>query len=86
MSWIKKELRYLKDSFSLLIKGFLLFILAFSGLGLSLLLRYFQYNGTIIAFLGIITEVIALILCYFIFRKYILSKEQSKSPNLEKIK
>ncbi|MFW9937856.1 MAG: hypothetical protein ACFFD5_09410 [Candidatus Thorarchaeota archaeon] len=84
MSWIKKELRYLKDSFSLLIKGFVLFILAFSGLGLSLFLRYLQYNGTIIAFLGIITEAIALILCYFIFRKYISSKEESKSPHMEK--
>jgi len=86
MSWIKKELKYLKESFSLMIKGFLLFLLAFSGLGVAILLRYLQYNGTIIAFVGIIIEAITLILSYFIFRKYIISKEETNSPNLKKNK
>ncbi|MFX0057667.1 MAG: hypothetical protein ACFE85_09555 [Candidatus Hodarchaeota archaeon] len=85
MSWIKKQLRYLKDTFSQLIKGFLLFFLATSGLGIALLFRYLRYNGTIIAFVGIITEAVALILCYFVFRKYFTTKEETKPPDIKKV-
>jgi multisubunit Na+/H+ antiporter MnhB subunit len=84
MSWFKKELNYLKESFSLLIKGFLLFLLAFSGLGIAILLRFLQFNGTIIAFIGIITETIALTLGYFIFRKYIKLEQETKSSKTKK--
>jgi len=75
-TWIKKELGYIKDSFLEIIKGFILFILAFSGLGFALVLRYLGYNGTIIAFLGVATELVALILCYFMFKGYVKPREE----------
>ncbi|MCK4687847.1 MAG: hypothetical protein KAT66_06940 [Candidatus Lokiarchaeota archaeon] len=75
-TWIKKELGYIKDSFLEIIKGFILFILAFSGLGFALVLRYLGYNGTIISFLGVATELIALILCYFMFKGYVKPREE----------
>ncbi len=75
-TWIKKELGYIKDSFLEIIKGFILFVLAFSGLGCAIILRYLGYNGTIISFLGVATELIALILCYFMFKGYVKPKEE----------
>ncbi|MHA1438496.1 MAG: hypothetical protein ACTSPD_13050 [Promethearchaeota archaeon] len=78
LSWIKKELEYLKDSFIEIIMGFIFFILAFSGLGVALLLRYLEFNGNIIASVGIVTEMIALFLCYFIFKGYLKLEEEVK--------
>ena len=75
-TWIKKELGYIKDSFPEIIKGFILFILAFSGLGCALVLRYLGYNGTIITFLGIATEFVGLILCFFVFKGYLKPREE----------
>lgn len=82
-SWIKKELVYLKDSFFEIIKGFIFVILASAGLGCALLLRYLGYNGTIISFFGIITEIISLLLCYFLFRGYLKSEEKTE-PSKQK--
>ena len=81
MSWIKKELNYLKDSLSQIINGFLLFILVSSGLGCAILLNYFELNGTIIAFLSVILQVIALILSYFLVRKYFKKDEKRLEDN-----
>ncbi|MFX1568089.1 MAG: hypothetical protein ACFFCV_06955 [Promethearchaeota archaeon] len=78
-SWIKKEIIYIKDSFIEIIKGIILVALASSGLVFALLLRYLGYNGTIITFFGLISEFIALILCYFLFRKFIKPEEKSES-------
>lgn len=75
MSWIKKELAYLKDSFPQVIKGFLLFFLISSGLGLAILLNLFNLNGTVIAFISVIIQIIALILSYFLVRKYFKEKQ-----------
>lgn len=75
-SWIKKELVYIKKSFMDIIRGLILFILASSGLGIAIFLRYFGYNGTVITFFGLIVEFIALILCYLLLRGYIKSKEE----------
>jgi len=77
-SWIKKELMYLKDSYFEIIKGFILVILASAGLGCALLLRYLGFNGTIITLYGIITEIISLLLCYFLFRGYLKTEEKSE--------
>jgi len=84
MSWIKKELNYLKDSLSQIINGFLLFILVSSGLGCAILLNYFEFNGTIIAFLSVIIQVIALILSYFLVRKYFTKKDEKRLENNKK--
>jgi hypothetical protein len=78
-SWIKKELVYIKKSFMDIIRGLILFILASSGLGIAIFLRYFGYNGTVITFFGLIVEFIALILCYLLLRGYIKSKEELDS-------
>jgi hypothetical protein len=75
-TWIKKELGFLKDSFSEIIKAFILFVLASSGLGFAIILRYIGYNGTIIASLGVATELVALILCYLMLKGYVKPKEE----------
>ncbi|MBY8989397.1 MAG: hypothetical protein KGD58_01470 [Candidatus Lokiarchaeota archaeon] len=75
-SWIKKEFSYIKKSFMDIIRGLILFILASSGLSIAILLRYFDYNGTVITFFGLIVEFIALLLCYLLLRGYLKSKEE----------
>ncbi|NVM34196.1 MAG: hypothetical protein HWN81_01290 [Candidatus Lokiarchaeota archaeon] len=77
-TWIKKELMYLKDSFFEIIKGLILVILASAGLGCALFIRYLGFNGTIITLFGIITEIISLLLCYFLFREYLKTEEKSE--------
>ena len=75
-SWIKKELSYIKNSLMDIIRGFLVFILASSGLGVAILLRYLEFDGTVITFFGLIVEIISLFLCYFLLRGYLKSKEE----------
>jgi len=75
-SWIKKELAYIKNSFMDIIRGFIVFILASSGLGVAILLRYLEFDGTVITFFGLIVEIISLFLCYFLLRGYLKSKEE----------
>jgi multisubunit Na+/H+ antiporter MnhB subunit len=84
MSWIKKELAYLKDSLPQVFKGCLIVILATSGLGIAILLRFLDFNGSIIAFVGILIEAIAMIFCYFLVRKYFIEKEESKPEKPQK--
>jgi len=79
MSWLKKELDYVKDSFSLIINGFILFVCATSGLGCALLLRYLGYNGQIIAFTGIVIEAIGLFLSYLFFQKHLKAEEEDEA-------
>ncbi len=83
--WIKKELIYLKDSFFEIIKGFILVILASAGLGCALFLRYLGFNGTIITLFGIITEIISLLLCYFLFRGYLKTEEKTEPSKSKKL-
>jgi hypothetical protein len=86
-SWIKKEIIYIKNSFIEIIKGIILVALASSGLMFALLSRYLGYNGTVITFFGLISEFIALIFCYFIFRNYLkLEEENQVSTQKEKIR
>jgi len=80
ISWVKKEIVYIKNSFIEIVKGVIFFILASSGFGASLLLRYLRYNGTVITSLGLIVECISLFLCYFLLRKYLKSKDELKTP------
>ncbi len=75
ISWIKKQILYLKDSFIDIIRGFIFFILAFSGFGCALVLRLLQYNGIIIAIVSCTIEGIAMLLNYFIFRGYLKQEE-----------
>lgn len=77
-SWIKKELIYLKDSFSEIIKAIILTILAASGFVCAIFLRYQGYNGTIITFVSLVVEFIALVLCFFMFRSYFKSEESTE--------
>jgi hypothetical protein len=81
ISWIKKELTYIKDSFIDIIKGFIFFILATSGLAVAIFLRYSGYDGTAITFVGLLVEFISLFLCYFLFKKYLKSKEELEKSN-----
>lgn len=85
-SWIKKELIYIKNSFMDIIRGFIVFILASSGLAIAIFLRYLGYNGTVITLFGLLVEFISLILCYFLLKKYIKSKEELEKSKLTKKK
>jgi hypothetical protein len=88
MSWIKKELGYIKDSFSQIINGTIVFFLASSGLLCALYLRYLNLNGTLISFVSIFVEILALALTFFILKKHIITKEEKKeeSSNTKKFK
>jgi len=83
-SWIRKEIIYVKNSFMDIIRGLILFILASSGLGIAILLRYLDYNGMMITFLGLVVEFFALLLCYLLLRGFLKSKElkDSSKPKL----
>ncbi|MFW9783752.1 MAG: hypothetical protein ACFFFB_15820 [Candidatus Heimdallarchaeota archaeon] len=80
-SWIKKEIIYIKNSFFDIIKGFILFVLASSGLGIAIFLRYLGYNGTVITFFGLIIEFVALLLGYFLLRRYSKSRDELEKPS-----
>jgi hypothetical protein len=84
MSGLKTGLGYIKDSFSQILKGFILFVLATSGLGIAILLREFDFNGSAIASTGIILEAIGLILSYILLRKYVTLKEEEDIKKKEK--
>ena len=83
MPSIKSQIEYLIDSASQIFKGFILFLLSFSGLLCALLLRHYDYNGSIIAGVGVLVEIIAMILCYLIFKGY-LKKEEESEPSGKK--
>ena len=76
MSGIKTGLGSIKASFSQILKGFILFVLATSGLGVAVLLREFGFNGSTIASVSIIIEAIGLILSYLLLRKNVSIKEE----------
>lgn len=84
MSGLKTGLGYIKDSFSQILKGFILFIFATSGLGFAILLRHLNYNGSTIASAGIILEAIGLVLSYLLLRKYVSQKEEGDNKKQEK--
>lgn len=78
MSYVKKEIRYIRDSFSQILKAFIIFILFSLGLFVALLLRNIGINGTMISFVSIICEIISIILCYFLLKKYIVVTEEKE--------
>ena len=78
MAWIKKELKYLKDSFSQILNGIILTILASAGLLSAIMLRTLSFNGTMITFVSIVVEVIALGLVYFYLRNFFTVKEEDQ--------
>lgn len=86
MPWLKKELGYIKSSFSQILIGILLVGLTISGLALAIFLRFAGFNGTIIAFAGITIEVISLIICYLLLRRYVIPKEEGRNKSAQKVK
>lgn len=84
MSGLKTGLGYIKDSFSQILKGFILFVLVTSGLGFAILLKYFGFNGSTIASVGITLEVIGLILSYLLLREYVTLKEEEDGEKKER--
>ncbi|MFX1337110.1 MAG: hypothetical protein ACFFDK_00730 [Promethearchaeota archaeon] len=83
MPSIKSQIEYLIDSASQIIMGSILFLLSFSGLLCAFLLRHYNYNGWIIAGVGVLIELFALILCFLIFKGY-LKKEEEPEPTEKK--
>jgi len=86
MPWLKKELGYVKSSFSQILIGILLVGLTISGLGFAIFLRLARFNGTIIAFAGITVEVIGIIISYFLLRRYVIPKEEGSNKSVQKVK
>jgi hypothetical protein len=84
LSWFKKEIVYVKNSFIDIIKGFIFFVLASSGFGIAAVLSYLGYNGTIITFFGLIVELISLVLCFLLFRGYLKPKEDLETSKSSK--
>ena len=66
-----------------LLKGFILFILATSGLGFAVFLRELGYNGSTIASVAIILEAVCLVLSYLLLRKYVIIKEEENGKKRE---
>jgi hypothetical protein len=75
----------LKNSWAEILFGFILFLLAISGLAIALLLRSFGFDGGTIVFLSLITEILSLFVCYFLFNKKYLT-EEPQSNKREKFK
>ena len=86
MPWLKKEIGFIKSSFSQILFGILLVGLTISGLGIAIFLRFAGYNGTIIAFAGITIEVISIIISYFLLRRYVIPKEEGSDKSVQKVK
>ncbi|MHA1233936.1 MAG: hypothetical protein ACTSO6_03860 [Promethearchaeota archaeon] len=86
MPWLKKEIGFIKSSFSQILIGILLVGLTISGLGIAIFLRFAGYNGTIIAFAGITIEVISIIISYFLLRRYVIPKEEGSNKSVQKVK
>lgn len=87
LTWIKKELEFLKDSIPQILKAFILFLLVFSGLGIAILLRIMGYNGVIITLSGIVIEGITLMLLYFFLKGYfqeISGEKDKRTPGKKK--
>jgi len=82
-SWFKKQILFLVSSIWQIIQALVLFSLAFSGLGCALLLRHLEYNGAIIAGVGVLVEIFAILLCYLIFKKF-LKAEEPTLPEMKK--
>lgn len=78
MSFVKKTIGYIKDSFFQILKAIITFILFSSGLFSALLLRLVGTNGTIISFISISIEIIALIISYFLLRSYLETGEKKE--------
>ncbi|MFX1275912.1 MAG: hypothetical protein ACFFBP_06695 [Promethearchaeota archaeon] len=84
LTWIKNQITYFIKSIPDIIKGLILFILIVSGLSFAILLRLLDQGGIVISIVGIFIEIFAIILIYFLFRKYLKSEEKSESSELRK--
>ena len=84
-SWIKRQINFLVSSIWQIIQGGVLFLLVFSGYGIAVLLRIRDYNGWVITGVGVLVEAIAIVSCYFIFKRF-LKTEEIKIPETKKKK
>lgn len=86
MSLVKKQIDQIRISLPQIIRAFILFILSSSGLVFAIFLRFLDSNGTVIAFGGILVEIVALALNYFLFRKYFRERKESSEKREKKSK
>jgi hypothetical protein len=78
MPKIISSIKSIKDYTSEFLGGLIIFLLVSSGFGVAVLLRYLEYNGYVISIVGISIEAISMIIIYFIYRKFLHSKEESE--------
>ncbi|TFG23778.1 MAG: hypothetical protein EU532_13175 [Promethearchaeota archaeon] len=78
MSFVKKEIGYIRDSFSQILRAIFIFVLFSSGLICALLLRLVGTNGTFISFISITIEIIMLIISYFLLNNFIETTEKTE--------
>ena len=63
-----------------------MFLLALSGLGIAILLRIYEFNGYVIATLGLLIEALAMLMCYFLFRNYLKTESEEPPAEMKKTK
>lgn len=78
MSFVKKEIGYIRESFSQILKATFVFLLFSSGLFCALLLRLVGINGTFISFISISIEIIMIIISYFLLKSFIGPSEKKE--------
>ncbi|MFO8019316.1 MAG: hypothetical protein R6U96_11815 [Promethearchaeia archaeon] len=83
LTWFKKEVVFLKDSIPLILKACVLFLLIFSGLGISIFLRVSGFNGVIISLGGIVVEALGIIVLYFFLNGYFQQVEKEKRKKVK---
>ena len=84
ISFIKRQIQYIKDSLPDIIRGLIFFMLAFSGLAVALIMRYLGYNGVQIATASVSVEAVGMILCYIIFKNLLKPQEEEQSSGFKK--
>ena len=84
MSWINAIFNYVKKNIGLIVKALIIFALSNSGLLIAISFRYFGYNGTVIASIGILFEVIALILCFLLLYPNVRESKRKQRENIQK--
>lgn len=77
-SYIKSQIKYLKQSLPQITMALIVFVLTISGVATAIILRYLEFDGLVILFYSVITEAIGIILLYLFLKDYLKPQEEEK--------